>query len=374
MSRADEHRPELLLIPGPVSIDEEVLEVLGEPVWPHYGDYWTEVYLRTCANLRRILKTEGDVHLLFGPGMAGVEAVVTSLLGPGDEVLVPSNGFFGDRLGEVARGAGMTVVGVETAPREPISAAAVAAAMDAHPDLRAVCVVHHETSIGALNPVREIAALGRERGLLTIVDAVSSVGGVEFDMDGWGIDAAVTVANKALGAPVGVAPIAVGERATAALTDGRPKAAGWYLNLATWLRAATEMRAWHPHPTTMPTNVVRALDFAVGRLLEEGLDNQVRRFAAARDTVRSGLRELGFEMMVPDEVASPVTTAVMGLPGMDLPAYMRWLLEEHGMRIGGAFGQFAGKMFRVGHMGKASDPAVIDRYLSLTAEYLEANR
>jgi len=374
MADKAEHVPELLLIPGPVSIDDEVLEVLGEPVWPHYGDAWTAVYLRTCANVGRVFKTESDVHLLFGPGMAGVEAAVTSLLGPGDQVLVPSNGFFGDRLAEVAHGAGMEVVGVETGPREPISADAVRAAMDAHPGLRAVCVVHHETSIGVLNPVREIAAMGRERGLLTIVDAVSSAGGVEFDMDGWGIDVAVTVANKALGGPVGVAPIAAGPRALAALDDGRPKAAGWYLNLATWRHATAEMRAWHPHPTTMPTNVIRALDLAVRRLLDEGLDERLRRLASARDTVRSGLREIGFEMMVPDEVASPVTTAVMGLPGMDVPGYMRWLLEEHGLRVGGAFGPFAGKMFRVGHMGRASDPEVIDRFLALTAAYVEGRR
>jgi alanine-glyoxylate transaminase / serine-glyoxylate transaminase / serine-pyruvate transaminase len=374
MAGKGEHVPELLLIPGPVSIDDEVLEVLGEPVWPHYGDAWTELYLRTTDNLRRVFRTENDVQLLFGPGMAGVEAGLTSVLGAGDKVLIPSNGFFGDRMAQVAEVAGMEVIGVETGPREAVSTEAVRAAMDAHPDLRAVALVHHETSIGVINPVREIAALARERGVLTIVDAVSSAGGVELDVDGWGIDICVTVANKCLGAPVGVAPITAGPRAIAALEDGRPKAAGWYLNLATWRHARAEMRAWHPHPTTMPTNVIRALDLAVRRLLEEGLEEHLRRQRVARDTVRSGLQEMGFEMMVPDEVASPVVTAVMGLPDMDVPGYLRWLLDEHGLRVGGGIGQFAGRSFRVGHMGRASDPEVIDRYLALTARYLEGGR
>lgn len=365
---------ELLLIPGPVSIEDEILDLLGEPVMAHYGDAWTELYLRTAANLRQIFRTENEVHLVFGPGMSGIEMAVTSVLGPGDKILVPSNGLFGQRMAEVARANGLVVLDLDPGPREAVSFEAVRAAFDAHPDLRAVGIVHHETSIGVINPVREIAGLARERSALSIVDAVSSAGGVELDVDGWGIDLCVTVANKCLGGPIGVAPITAGPRALAALDDGRPKAAGWYLNLATWRRFTDLWRNWHPHPTTMPTNAIRALDTAVQRVLEVGLDEHIRRQRAARDTVRGGLREMGFEMLVPDAVASPVTTAVLGLPGMDVHDYMRWLLEEHQIRIGGGFGEFTGKAFRIGHMGRAMHPEVVDRYLSLTATYLEGRR
>lgn len=365
---------ELLLIPGPVSIEDEILDVLGEPVMAHYGDAWTELYLRTAANLRQIFRTDNEVHLVFGPGMSGIEMSVTSVLGPGDKILIPSNGLFGQRMAEVARANGLVVVDLEPAPREAVSFEAVRSAFDAHPDLRAVGIVHHETSIGVINPVREIAGLARDRGVLSIVDAVSSAGGVELDVDGWGIDLCVTVANKCLGGPIGVAPITASPRALAALDDGRPKAAGWYLNLATWRRFTDLWRNWHPHPTTMPTNVIRALDTAVQRVLEVGLQEHLRRQRAARDTVRDGLREMGFEMLVADAVASPVTTAVLGLPGMDVHDYMRWLLEEHHLRIGGGFGELTGKVFRIGHMGRAMHPEVVDRYLSLTATYLEGRR
>jgi alanine-glyoxylate transaminase/serine-glyoxylate transaminase/serine-pyruvate transaminase len=364
-------RSELLLIPGPVSVDDEVLEALAQPVMPHYGDAWTELYLRTAADMQTIFRTSSEVHLVFGPGMSAIEMAVASVLSPGDKILVPSNGMFGERLIDVARAHALEVVPVRPGPREPVSAAAVRDALDAHPDVRAIGVVHHETSIGVINPVREIAALARERGALSIVDAVSSAGGVELDVDGWEIDLCVTVANKCLGGVIGVAPTAVGPRAIAALEDGRPKSAGWYLNLATWRRFTEMWRAWHPHPTTMPTSVVTALEAAVRRVLEVGLEEHLRRHRAARDRVRDGLGELGFEMLVADEVASPVTTAVLALPGMDVHHYMRWLLDEHGIRIGGGFGEFAGRAFRVGHMGRANDPAVIDRYLSLTATYLQ---
>jgi alanine-glyoxylate transaminase/serine-glyoxylate transaminase/serine-pyruvate transaminase len=370
---SDRHpaRRELLLIPGPVSVDDEVLEALAHPVRAHYGSEWTQLYKRVVGNLKTIFRTSGEVHLLFGSGMAGVEMCLGSVLSPGDAVLIASNGLFGDRMGDVARALHLEVVTLKPAPREPVTASAVAAELDRHPELRAVAVVQHETSIGILNEVRGIAGLARERGLLTIVDAISSLAGVELEMDAWWIDLCVGVGNKCLGGPIGVAPVAVGPRAMAAVQDGSRKAAGWYLNVATWHHYTELWKGWHPHPVTVPTNVIEAVDVAVGRVLERGLEEHMRRQAAARDTVREGLREMGFEMLVADEVASPVATAVLGRPGMDVVDYLRWLLDEHGMRIGGGFNEFAGRVFRVGHMGRAAQPEVVQAYLSATADYLE---
>jgi alanine-glyoxylate transaminase/serine-glyoxylate transaminase/serine-pyruvate transaminase len=190
-------------------------------------------------------------------------------------------------------------------------------------------------------------------------------------MDAWGADLCVTVANKCIGGPIGVAPVAAGPRALAALDDGRPKAAGWYLNLATWRRFADEWGGWHPHPTTMPTNNVEAFDLALTRLLEEGVEQRCRRLAAARDRVREGLEEMGFGMLSPITTASPVTTAAYGLPGMDVHDYMAWLLRNHRIRIGGGLGQLSGRIFRIGHMGRAAEPEAIDRYLRATADYVD---
>jgi alanine-glyoxylate transaminase/serine-glyoxylate transaminase/serine-pyruvate transaminase len=293
------------------------------------------------------------------------------VLSRGDEVVIGSNGTFGDRMAEVARANGMRVHTVKAELAQPVTADMIAVALDEHPSTKAVCVVHHETSVGVVNEVKEIAGLARERGALVIVDGISAVGGVPFEMDAWGVDLCVTVANKCIGGPIGVAPVAAGRRALAALADGRPKAAGWYLNLATWKRFAEEWGGWHPHPTTVPTNVIEAFDVALSRLLDEGVEHRWHRLARARDRVREGLEEMGFPMLSPLPVASPVTTAAYGIPGMDVPDYMAWLSREHHIRIGGGLGELSGKIFRVGHMGRAAEPEAIDRYLRLTAAYVE---
>jgi alanine-glyoxylate transaminase / serine-glyoxylate transaminase / serine-pyruvate transaminase len=362
---------ELLMIPGPVSVDDDVLEALAQPVRAHYGTEWTALYRHAVAGMREVFRTEGEVHLVFGPGLAGIETCVASVLSPGDEVLIPTNGVFGDRLIEIARANGLVVRSFRAGPGEAITAGRVEQALEEHPGVRALALVHHETSIGCLNEVREICGLTRERGILSIVDGVSSVGGVPFEMDAWGVDLCVTVANKCIAAPIGVAPVAAGPRAIEALGDGRPKAAGWYLNLSTWRRFTDLWSTSHPHPTTMPSSVIEAFDVALSKLLAEGLENRQERLAQARDRVRGGLREMGFEMLVGDTIASPVATAVMGLRGMDVNGYLEWLLREHGIRIGGGLGDLSGRIFRVGHMGRAADPEAIARYLAATAAYVE---
>jgi alanine-glyoxylate transaminase/serine-glyoxylate transaminase/serine-pyruvate transaminase len=359
------------MIPGPVSVDDDVLEALGRPVRAHYGDDWVRLHKHAVTGMREVFKTDGDVFLLFGSGMAGVEMCIASVLGPGDEIVVGANGTFGERMADVARANGLQVHVVTAELGKPVTAAMIAGALEEHRDTRAVCVVHHETSVGILNEVEAIARIARERGLLTIVDGISAVGGVPFEMDNWGVDLCVTVANKCIGGPIGVAPVAVGRRALEALADGRAKAAGWYLNIATWKRFAEELAGWHPHPTTVPTNVIEAFDVALSGLLEEGVEHRWRRLARARDRVREGLEEMGFAMLSPLSTASPVATAAYALPGMDLADYMTWLLREHHIRIGGGLGPLSGKIFRVGHMGRAAEPEAIDRYLRLTAEYVE---
>ena len=361
---------EVLLIPGPVSVGPDVLNAVGRPVIAHYGEEWVTMYRRLTASLAEIFGTEGDVVLLFGPGTAALEATLASTLARDDEIVVATNGMFGDRLVAVSRALNLKVHAITTGGYGPIQPAHLAEALRKHPGVRAFAVVHHETSLGLLNPVRELCELARGHGLLTIVDAIASLAGSPLEMDAWGIDLCVGVANKCLGAPVGVAPIAVGDRGWEAVDDGRPKPAGWYLNLATWRRFGREWGAWHPSPTTMPTNSVVALAEAVDGIMARGLEAHRARFAQAAARVRDSLRELDFEMLVPDEYASPVTTAVWGRKGMDVDDYLEWMRRECGLRLGGVLGKLAGRVFRVGHMGRAADPDVVDAYLRGTAEYV----
>jgi len=366
--------PETLLIPGPVSVSSEVLTALARPVPAHYGEEWVEPYQRLTTDLAGIFGTAADVVLLFGPGTAALETCLASALASGDEVLVGTNGLFGERFADVARALDLVVHPVTVGEHEPIRPEDLARELERHPAARAFAVVHHETSLGLLNPVRELCQLASDRGLLTVVDAVASLGGVPLEMDAWGIDLCAGSGNKCLGAPVGVAPVAVGPRGWAAVDDGRRKIAGWYLNLATWRRYGEMWKGWHPTPTTMPSNVCVALAAAVDEVLERGLQAHQARLARAAARVREGLGEMSFQMVIPDGCASPVTTAVWALPGMDVADYLAWISRERGMRVGGGLGPLAGRSFRVGHMGRAAEPGVVDLYLRATAEYLALHR
>ena len=362
---------ELLLIPGPVSVEPGVLDALAQPVRAHYGNDWADFYHGLTGSLRKVFKTDGDVLLLFAPGTAAIETCFASTLSRGDEVIVAANGLFGDRMVDVAAAIGLQVHLVSVDGYTVVEPEALEEVLRRHPRARAFGVVHHETSLGLANPVRELCQVAAERGLLTVVDAVSSLGGMDLEVDEWGIDLCVGVANKCLGGPIGIAPLAVSERAWAAVDDGRPKAAGWYLNLHTWRRFGDMWASWHPHPTTMPTGTLEGLAHAVEVVLSTGLEAHKARQAAAAARVREGLRELEFEMLVPDEYASPVCTAVRARPGMDVEDYLHWLRHEHGLRLGGGIGKLTGQIFRVGHMGRAAEPDVVDAYLKATAEYLE---
>ena len=365
-------RSDVLLTPGPVTVDPTVLEALARPIRPHYGPEWAALYGAVRRSLASVFGTEADVLLVFGPGTAALEMAMASALAPGDEIVIPNTGRFARRLIDVARALRLIVHRVDVELHQPIAASALDDALTQHPGARALATVHHETGLGLLNPLKEICEVACSHDVLNIVDAVSSLGGVEIAMDDRGIDLCVGVANKCLGGPIGVAPLAVSERAWHAVDDGRTKAAGWYLNLATWRTAMAE-RPLHPHPTTMATSIVEALATAVDQLLARGVSAAFERHTCAAATVRAGLRELGFELVIEDAFASPLTTAVLAQDDMDVAAYMQWLEDEDGLLIAGAFDELAGKAFRVSHMGAASWPDVAERYLEATRIYMREN-
>jgi len=188
-------KPYKLFIPGPVSVDDDVLDALGQPVMRHYGPEWMDVHNETTALLKQVFQTQNDVFMVPGPGTAGLEMAMASLLATGQKVIVCHNGFFGERLVTVAESNGLNVVHVAAPSGLPIAPEDVHQALTGHPDAQVVVVIHHETTTTVMNPVREIAAMTREAGRVSIVDAVSSLGGVDVPVDAWGLDVCVTAAN-----------------------------------------------------------------------------------------------------------------------------------------------------------------------------------
>lgn len=351
-----------LFIPGPAASTPEVVAATGRPIMPHYGPQFVAAYNRCIDLFKVVFQTQSDVFLIVGPGTAALDAAMGSALPDGARVLVPANGFFGTRMAQMCRAHRAEVDVVEFPVGRAIDADEVRRRLAAAAKpYDAVAWVHHETSTGVLNPVAEVAALAREHGALTIIDAVASLGGVDVQVDAWGVDLCVSVANKCLAAPPGVSAITVSPRAWEAI-DANPASRSWYLDLRTWRSYREDWAGWHPYPTTVASNVIDAINTSLEQILEEGLDVRIRRTAEAAAAVRGRLGEMGFEMFVDEGVASPVTTAVRAHPELP-PAALESYLVERSIYISGGLGDLAGKIFRIGHMGRAIERAEVELLL-----------
>jgi aspartate aminotransferase-like enzyme len=359
-----EHEDLHLFIPGPATADPEVLEALAAPIRPHYGPEFVADYNRCRQHMKQMFRTSNDLFLIVGPGTAALDAAMASALPDGARVLVPTNGWFGTRTAEMCRAHRAEVEVMEFPLGQPIDADAVIERLGREPGFTAVAWVHHETSTGVLNPVEPIAKACRAAGVLSIIDAVSSLAGTELAVDDWCVDLCVSVSNKGLASQPGLAGITVSPEAWTVI-DANPDTRCWYLDLRTWRRYDTEWADWHPYPTTVPSGLVAALDVSLTKILEqEGLETRIARTAAAARRTREGLRELGYEMFVDDEFASPITTSVRVHPELSAEELVVELKKRYGIYISGGLTDLKGKIFRIGHMGRSIEPEEVDLLLS----------
>jgi alanine-glyoxylate transaminase/serine-glyoxylate transaminase/serine-pyruvate transaminase len=360
-----------LMIPGPVGVEDEVLAAMAEPVRAHYGPAWVEIYDEVLERLKWVFCTQNDMLLMIGPGTVGLEAAIGSLVRRGDKILVAHNGFFGHRMSVIGRSHDLEVRTAEATLGQPIDPDAIRQQLAAEPDIQALAVVHLETSTGVLNPLQEVISVAHEFDVPLIVDAVSTLGGIPLPVDEWGIDVCVTVGNKCLAGPIGLVPVSISQRAWDQMERKREGAHGWYLNLRTWKDYATEWAPAHPYPTTLPTNNIMGLLASLRLIERQGLEAYYARHVEAAEHVRDGLRRMGFEMFVPEADASPLITTGRGMPGMDVEDLRRFLLAERQIMVGGGIEDLRGKIFRVGHIGKAASAEYCEAFLEGVKAYLQ---
>ena len=343
-------KPMKLMIPGPVEVDPLVLQAMSAPVEPHYGEAWIKKYAKVIELLKEVFNTDYDAFLMVGSGTCAIDACMSSSLMTGEKILIANNGFFGDRLVEVAGNIGLNIVEIKDEWGKKFDPQKIKNAMAEHPDAKAVAMVHCETSTTILNPVDEVGALVGPSDMVYIVDAVSSLGGMPFDLKKWNVDLIASATQKCLGALAGLAPVAVSPKGWAMIDRSMDKAHNWYNNLANWRKYATEWADWHPTPVTMPTNTVNALLVALEQLMDEGVENRMKRFSKLALQLRKGMREAGMEPFTPDDQLNPVLTAAYAPEGIDSADVVKYLLEEHCIQISGGLGDLKHKVFRVGHM------------------------
>jgi len=352
-----------LMIPGPIQPDSKVLQAMGAPVRAHYGKEWRDYYNETREYLKKVFLTKGDIHIIVGSGSSAIDACLGSAFEPGDKVIIPINGFFGERLKEISESYGIEVLPVYKPYGEEITIEDVKDVLNSHSDINGIAVVHLETSTTIVNPIEQLGELAKEENLVFFVDAVSSLGGLNLKMDDWGIDLCATASQKCLGAPPGLAPVAISDNGWKSIERNKNGKHGWYLNLNTWKRYAENWGDWHPFPITMATNNVAALHTSLESLLAEGIENRLSRYRVLALRLRNGLRRIGMQPLTPDEIMAPVLTAAYGPNGIPTSKIVEYLGEKHGIIIAGGLGKLKNKVFRIGHMSPIISAVDIDQVL-----------
>lgn len=356
----------LLLGPGPSPVHTDVLRAQACAMVGHLDPWFLERTDEIAAMLREVFRTVNRLTFaVSGTGSAGMEASVVNVVEPGDTVVVGINGVFGRRLADTARRAGCRVVELEQPMGRIIPPEQVEEALAAHPDVRAVILVHAETSTGVLQPLRDVATAVSERDTLFVVDAVTSLGGIPVEVDAWGLDVVYAGTQKCLSVPPGLAPITFSSKAEEVLDRRAEPVRSWYLD-ATAIR--TYWGAERSYHHTAPISALLGLHEGLRLVLQEGLEPRWERHERLGRRLQDGLVERGFELWAQEGHRLPQLTTVVAPDGVDAERVRRRLLERYDIEIGGGLGELAGRGWRIGLMGEGARDEHVDRVLAALDE------
>ena len=340
-----------LMGPGPLDVHPRVYKALSSPVIGYLDPVYLKVLDRIGELLPAIFGTHNPItNALPGTGSSGMEACIANLLEPGDSVLVSVNGFFGDRIRQMAARQEAEITVIETEWGKPLDPERVETELEKKP-FKLVAMVHAETSTGVLQPVEDIARLVREHDAMMMLDTVSSLGGIEIKVDEWGIDACFSCSQKCIGCAAGLAPITFSERAVEAVNNRKNPVNSWYLDISLIEKYWGNERTYH-HTSSSTLNY--GLLEALLLIHEEGLENRFERHLKNHKALVAGVEALGLKMLVEPDFRLPTLNTVMIPEGVDDIKLRRYLLEKFKLDIGGGFGRLAGKVWRVGLMGYSS--------------------
>ena len=343
------------LIAGPVRIHPRVLRAMATPSLNHRGEFFHGVVQEIRELLPVAFGAKGRQAVLSGSGTAGLEAVYAGLVPKDGTTVVVANGNFGDRTDAIVRRYASHVVTVRAPWGKGLPVEEVRAALEAG-DVRAVCVVHNETSVGLANDLAAIAPHVRHAGALFLVDGISAVAGIPLPIEAWGVDAVVAGSQKGLAAPAGLALVHLSERAAAALHPGT-----YYLDLAAHLASLEK----NDTPWTPAVPLFLALREALVLLREEGLEARLARTRRLAEAARAAVAALGLELFPDPRFASDTVTAVRNPSGLGDPQLRKALEREYNVLVQGGQGSLVGQIFRLGHMGIADWPDLLVTFAAL---------
>jgi len=341
---------DLLMIPGPTNVDPIVLRALSRPTVSHVSSSFASTFKNALENLKKVMKTTGDVFVVAGSGTLAMEMAVANVIEPNDRVLVVSNGYFGDRF-----------VDVVSRFSDKVEKLSFVWGKAAEPDkideklrqgnYKAAIVVHVDTSTGAANDIHEIAQVVKKHNALFILDTVCSLGGMDVQVDAWGIDVCLSGSQKALAVPPGLAVLSAGKEALDARAKRRTKVQSYYMDFENWIPV---MRDPSKYFATPPVNMIYGLHESLNMVAAEGLEKRFARHVALSKAVQSAFTKLGLEIVAEENRRAYTMTAAYYPAKVDDESFRSRMAARHGVVVAGGLGQLRGKSFRVGHMGNVS--------------------
>jgi alanine-glyoxylate transaminase/serine-glyoxylate transaminase/serine-pyruvate transaminase len=336
---------------------------MSAPLVGHLDPAFLRLMDEIQALLRLVFRTENRLTIaVSGTGSAGMEAALVNLIEPGETVIVGVNGVFGTRMVSIVERCGGRPVTVDAPWGQIIEPTAIKETLRQAGPVKAVAIVHAETSTGAQQPIDEIGRLCRASDTLLIVDAVTSLGGMPVDVDAWGIDACYSGTQKCLSCPPGLAPLTLSERACAAMARRKTPCQSWYLDLALVMNYWAESKRTYHH--TAPVSMLYALHEALRLVIEEGLEPRFARHRLHSRALVAGLATLGIEPFSQAGHRLPMLNCVSVPNGLDEAALRKELLNEFQIEIGGGLGPLQGKVWRIGLMGESATRANVEALLS----------
>ena len=355
--------------PGPTMVDPRVYTALAKPIVGHLDPYFIQV----MGDVQQLVKmaygtSDGATLVISGTGSAGMEAAVANFVEPGTKIAIFANGYFSDRLTEMAKRQGANVVRFEKSWGETFGD-------DEARDFirrekpKVVAYVHAETSTGALQSGKAICAAGHDAGALVVADCVTSLGGLPVEFDRTGIDVAYSCTQKGLSCPPGLSPMAMSRRAMDFLSSRTTPSRSWYLDLKLIHDYSTVSHRYHH---TAPISMFYALREALMVIAEEGIENRWERHRRAHQSFVKGIETMGLSFHVPKEHRIRTLNTVRVPKGVDEAKVRKRLLDDPGIEIAGGFGPLAGKVFRIGVMGPLATEDNVQFFLKEFAKALKA--
>jgi aspartate aminotransferase-like enzyme len=338
------------MLPGPTNVPNRVINAMLTPMINHRSDDFRKLYKDIVSKTQTVFETENDIVVLTTSGTGAVETSVVNLIKKDDAVIIPVNGEFSTRLADLIDNYGGKTIRINSPYGQNPPIEKIEEAFEKKSKIKALYVVYNETSTGTtLRYLSKLGDICKAHGAYFVVDAVSILGGDELPVDKWNVDICFTATQKALAAPPGIAPISISKEAKKYMIENPPPSQ--YLNLKRYFKYYSES---FETPFTPAISLFYAFQEALNIIIEEGMENRIRRHRNCADAFYSGLETLGFTPFADTSSRSNVVIAVNYLPGIDDKKFRGLISTKFKVLLAGGFGELKGKVFRVGCMGEVS--------------------